>query len=155
MARIVVPRNQQAEMQRLHPKPVYSRVINLTIQVPVGLGSEDYAVSAPIGNRVWLLGVNLYVMNLSVDIVCSGFIYISTGMETKADAEMIAVKWDPVIREYGGPKPCFYYSGNRDKFHWDMMQFYEGSGRRFGIAGFSTSIYEVMRCWVSFEISEG
>lgn len=155
MAKFVVGRNQQVEMARLHPKPVYSRVINLTIQVPAGLGQEDFAVSPPVGNRIWLLGVNLTVMNLSVDIVCSGFIYISTGTEQKVDGEMIAVKWDPIIREYGGPKPGFYYSGIRDQFHWDMMKFYEGSGRRFGIVGYSTSIYEVMRCWVSFEISEG
>lgn len=155
MARIVVARNQQEEMARRHPKPVYSRVINLTIQVPAALGAEDFAVSPPVGNRVWLLGVTMYVMNLSVDIVCSGFIYISTGTEQKVDGEMIAVKWDPIVREYGGPKPGFYYSGIRDMFHWDMMKFYEGSGRRFGIAGYGLSIYEVMRIWVSFEISEG
>lgn len=155
MARIVVARNQQAEVARIHPKPVYSRVINLTIQVPAGLGEEDFAVSPPIGNRVWLLGVKMFVMNLSVDIVCSGFIYISTGTDKKVTGEMIAVQWDPVIRNYGGPKPGFYYSGIRDKFHWDMMRFYEGSGRRFGIVAQSLSVLEVMRIWCSFEISEG
>lgn len=155
MARIVVARNQQAEVARLHPKPVYSRVINLTIQIPSTLGDEDFAVSAPVGNRVWLLGVSMYVMNLSVDIVCSAFIWISTGTDKKVNGTTIAMKWDPIIREYGGPKPCFYYSGIRDMFHWNMMKFYEGSGRRFGIVGDSLSIYETMRVWVSFEISEG
>jgi len=155
MARFVVARNQQAEVARRHPKPVYSRVINLTIQVPAGLGEEDFAVSPPIGNRVWLLGVSMYVMNQSVDIVCSGFIYISTGTDKKVTGEMIAVKWDPVIRNYGGPKPGFYYSGIRDRFHWDMMRFYEGTGRRFGIVAQSLSVFEVMRIWCSFEISEG
>lgn len=155
MAKIVVARNQQEEMARLHPKPVYSRVINLTIQVPATLGAEDFAVSPPIGNRVWLLGVTMYIMNLSVDFTCSGFIYITTGTEKNVTGGMIATQWEPIIREYGGPKPGFYYSGIRDMFHWDMMKFYEGTGRRFAILGESLSIFEVMRIWCSFEISEG
>jgi len=155
MAKIVVRRDQQAEVRRLYPKPAYSRVINLTIQVPAGAGTEDFAVSPPVGNRIWLLGVRMYVMNLSVDIVCSGFIYISTGTDKKVTGSMIAMQWDPVIRHYGGPKPGFYYSGVRDKFHWSMMRFYEGTGRKFGVCGQGLSQYETMRIWVAFEISEG
>lgn len=155
MARIVVPRNQQEEVRRLHPKPAYSRVINLTVQIPAGLGADDYAVSPPIGNRVWLLGVDLFVFSLEVDIVASGFIYISTGTEQKVTKEFIATKWDQVIRNYCGPKPGFYYSGIRDQFHWDMMRFYEGSGRKFGVLAQNLTEIIGWRAWVSFQISEG
>lgn len=155
MARIVVARNQQAEVARLHPKPVYSRVINLTLQVPAGLGQEDFAVSPPIGNRVWLLGVDLFILNMDVDVVCSGFIYISTGTDKKVTAPMIAEQWDSIIRNYGGPKPAFYYSGIRDHFHWDMMRFYEGTGRRFGAVAQNLTDIKGWRAWISFEISEG
>jgi len=140
---------------RLHPKPVYSRVINLTLQIPAGLGQDDFAVSPPIGNRIWLLGVDLIILNRDVDVVCSGFIYISTGTDKRVTAPMIATKWDPIIRNYGGPKPGFYYSGIRDKFHWDMMKFYEGSGRRFGAVAENLTDIKSWRAWVSFEISEG
>lgn len=155
MAKIVVARNQQAEMARLHPKPAYSRVINLTLQIPAGLGADDFAVSPPVGNRVWLLGVDLFILTKEIDVVCSGFIYISTGTDKRVTAPMIATQWDPVIRNYGGPKPGFYYSGIRDHFHWDMMQFYEGAGRRFG--AMAESLVDVIswRAWISFEISEG
>ncbi len=155
MAKIVVARNQQAEVARLHPKPAYSRVINLTLQVPAGIGEEDYAVSPPIGNRVWLLGVDLVILNMDVDVVCSAFVNISTGTDQKVDGEKIATEWDPIIRNYGGPKPGFYYSGIRDKFHWDMMRFYQGSGRRFGAVAESLTDIKGFRVWVSFEISEG
>lgn len=155
MSKIVVARNQQAEVARLHPKPVYSRVINLTLQIPAGLGQDDFAVSPPIGNRIWLLGVDLVILNRDVDVVCSGFIYISTGTDKRVTAEMIANQWDPIIRNYGGPKPGFYYSGIRDKFHWDMMKFYEGSGRRFGAVAENLTDIKSWRAWVSFEISEG
>ena len=155
MARIVVQRNQQAEVARLHPKPVYSRVINLTLQIPAGLGQEDFAVSPPVGNRIWLLGIDLHILNMQVDVVCSGFIYISTGTDKRVTAPMIADQWDPIIRNYGGPKTGFYYSGIRDHFHWDMMKFYEGSGRRFGAVAESLVDIISWRAWISFEISEG
>jgi len=155
MAKIIVARNQQAEVDRLHPKLAYSRVINLTLQIPAGIGQEDFAVSPPVGNRIWLLGVDLHILNMQVDVVCSGFIYISTGTDKKVNGLTIAQQWDPVIRNYGGPKPGFYYSGIRDHFHWDMMRFYEGSGRRFGAMAESLVDIISWRAWISFEISEG
>ncbi len=155
MAKIVVPRNQQAEMQRLHPKPAYSRVVNLTLQVPAGAGNEDLAVTPPIGNRIWLLGVDLFVTNLNVDVVASGFIYISTGTGQKVTGENVATKWELIIPNYGGPKPGLYYSGIRDHFHWDMMRFYEGAGRRFGALAENLTDTIGFRVWVSLQISEG
>lgn len=155
MAKIVVPRDQQAEVRRLYPKQAYSRVINLTLQVVAGAGKEDFAVSPPIGNRVWLLGVDLVILNSHVDILCSGFFYIGTGTDQKVDGEKIAVQWDPVIRNYGGPKPGFYYTGIRDHFHWDMMKFYEGSGRRFGAVAENLYATIGFRAWISLEVSEG
>ena len=155
MAKVIVGRGQQEAIARAYPKPAYSRVINLTLQVPAGLGQEDFAISPAVGNRIWLLGVDLFIMNMDVDVVCSGFIYISTGTGPKAKAAVIAEQWDPIIRNYGGPKPGFYYSGIRDKFHWDMMQFYEGSGRRFGAMAENLTAIKGWRAWISFEISEG
>ena len=155
MAKIIVPRGQQEAVRRESPKQAYSRVINLTLQIPAGLGEEDFAVSSPVGNRVWLLGVDLFILNMDVDVVCSGFIYIRTGTDKKVTAPMIAEQWDPIIRNYGGPKPGFYYSGIRDQFHWNMMKFYEGSGRRFGAVAQNLTEIKGWRAWVSFEISEG
>lgn len=155
MAKIVVARNQQREMERLHPKPAYSRVINLTLQVPAGMGEEDFAVSPPIGSRVWLLSVKLITMSQTRANVFGGFIYISTGTDKKVDGGTIALSWEPVIRNYGGPKAAFYYTGFGDSYGWDMMQFYEGAGRRFGAMAENLFPDETWRAWISFEISEG
>ena len=155
MARVVVARGQQEAVAREYPKLAYSRVINLTLQIPAGLGKADFAVSPPVGNRVWLLGVDLFIMNMDVDVVCSGFIYISTGTDKKVTAPIVAEKWDQIIRNHGGPKPGFYYSGIRDKFHWNMMKLYEGSERRFGAVAENLTAIKGWRAWVSFEISEG
>lgn len=155
MAKIIVARGQQEAVRREYPKPAYSRVINLTLQIPAGLGQSDFAVSPPIGNRVWLLGVDLIILNMDVDVVCSGFIYISTGTDKRITEPLVAEQWEPVIRNYGGPKPGFYYSGIRDQFHWSMMKFYEGSGRRFGALAENLTDIKGWRAWISFEISEG
>lgn len=155
MSKIIVARNQQAEMARLHPKPVYSRVINLTLQITPGAGADDFAVSPPVGNRVWLLGMDLFLFSLEVDVVFSGFIYISTGTDKRVTPTMIAAQWDPIVRNYGGPKPGFYFSTLGQHFHWDMMKFYEGSGRRFAAVGENLTDIIGWRAWVSFQISEG
>jgi len=155
MSKIIVGRNQQAEMARLHPKPAYSRVINLTIQIPAGMGERDYAVSPPVGSRVWLLNVQLHTMSQTRANVFGGFIYISTGTDKKIEAETISMKWEPVIRNYGGPKPGFYYTGFGDSYSWDMMRFYEGAGRRFGAMAQNLFPDDTWRAWISFQISEG
>lgn len=155
MAKQIVRRDQQRDMERRHPKPAYSRVINLTLQIPAGAGNEDYAVSPPVGGRIWLLSVSLITMSQLRDNAFGGFIYISTGTDKNAGPEMIATVWQPVIRQYGGPKPAFYYTGFGDSYSWDMMQFYEGDGRRFGAMAQNLFAAETWRAWISFQISEG
>ena len=155
MAKFVVRRDQQAEMERLHPKPAYSRVINLTLQVPAGMGEEDFAVSPPVGGRIWLLNLTVCFMSQTRANVFGGFIYISTGTDKKVNADIVAVKWQPVIRNYGGPKPGFYYTGFGDSYSWDMMSFFEGAGRRFGVMAENLFPADGWRAWISFEISEG
>lgn len=155
MGKIVVPRSQQEWMAREHPKPAYSRVINLTLQIPAGMGEEDFAVSPPVGSRIWLLNVKLITMSQTRANVFGGFIYISTGTDKKVTGAMIAVDWEPVIRNYGGPKPGFYYTGFGDSYGWDMMRFYEGAGRRFGAMAENLFPDDGWRAWISFTISEG
>jgi len=155
MAKVIVRRDQQAEIRRRYPKPAYSRWINLTLQVAKGLGEEDFAVTPPIGNRVWLLGVKMWVMVPGVGVCGSGFTYIRTGTDPRASASDVATKWDPVIRNYGGPKPGFYWSCEFAAFDWDMEMLYLGQGRRFGAVAENLSATQNFRIWVSFKISEG
>lgn len=155
MAKIVVRRDQQAEHRRRYPKPAYSRWINLTLQVAKGLGEEDLAITPPIGNRVWLLGVKMWVMVPGVGVCGSGFTYIRTGNDPGANASQVVTQWEPVIRNYGGPKPGFYWSCEDAAFDWDMEMLYLGAGRRFGVVAENLSATQNFRIWVSFKISEG
>jgi len=155
MAKTIVARNQQAEVRRKYPKPAYSRWINLTLQVLKGPGEEDFAITPPIGNRVWLLAVKMYVFVSEIPNCASGFTYIRTGTNKEATAGQVATQWEPVIRNYGGPKPGFYWSCQQGAFDWEMEMLYLGSGRRFGVVAENLSATVGFRLWISFKISEG
>ncbi|MBA7716633.1 hypothetical protein ES703_125707 [subsurface metagenome] len=155
MAKIRVARDQQREMERRHPKPAYSRWVNLTLQVEAGAGQDDFAVTPPLGNRIWLLGVKMYIFVPGVGNCASGFTYIRTSTDPRATAEQVATQWEPVIRNYGGPKPGFYWSCEQAGYEWEMAQFYDGAGRRFGAVAENLSPSQNFRMWVSLKISEG
>ena len=155
MARIVVERGQQEAVRRAYPKPAYSRWVNLTLQVAAGLGEEDFAVTPPLGNRIWLLGVKMWVFVPGIGNCASGFTYIRTGTDPRATAGQVATQWEPIIRNYGGPKPGFYWSCEQAEFEWDMEVLYLGTGRRFGAVSESLTEAQSYRIWVSFKISEG
>ena len=70
MARIVVPRDQQAEMARLHPKPVYSRVVMLAFDVVGGAGQKAFAFTEKAGQDMWLLNVQFWFRSKTVGTPC-------------------------------------------------------------------------------------
>lgn len=155
MAKVIVGRDQQAEMRRLHPKPAYSRVINLEVLVSDGLGGEGFNYTPPLGNRLWLLSVDLWFMNPTVDVTIGGFIYLRTGMAKPESAGEVAMKWASVIDDTTGIKPGIYWVGLNEHFHWDMMRLYEGQHRRFGVVIENFNVDQKWLCWASFQISEG
>lgn len=155
MAKIVVPRNQQEEVARLHPKPVYSRVVQLELLVPKGEGNSICRVTPPFGDRLWLLSVKLVTLSHDIDVVIGGFIYITTGISRDASENVVATKWELIIPSTGGMKPGLTYKGIRDQYTWKMMRFYEGTSRRFGVVIENFCDLNQWWAWVSFEISEG
>lgn len=154
MAKIVVARNQQAEMERLHPKPVYSRTIILELMVPAGVAAEDYAATPPLGNRVWLLGIDIWLFAITPGDMIGGTIWLSSGLGKTTDTGEIATKWDPIMDMSMVPKKAIWYRGADNKLSFDMMKFYQKQAIRFGIA---TQNLTVNEWWAicAFKISEG
>ncbi len=142
-------------MRRLHPKPAYSRIVNLEVLVSDGIGGYGFNYTPPLGNRIWLLSVDLWFINPTLDVLIGGFIYLRTGDTKPASAGEVAMRWDSVIDDSTGIKPGIYWRGLSQHFRWDMMRFYEGRGRRFGVMIENSNIYQSWLCWASFQISEG
>ncbi|MBA7522327.1 hypothetical protein ES705_14445 [subsurface metagenome] len=155
MAKIIVGRDQQAEVRRRYPKPAYSRIVNLEVLVADGLDGVGFNYTPPLGNRLWLLSVDLWFINPTLDVLIGGFVYLRTGDTKPESAGEVAMKWQSVIDDSTGIKPGIYWTGLNAHFHWDMMRFYEGRGRRFGVMIENFNQYQQWLAWASFQISEG
>lgn len=155
MAKFVVARNQQEEMARRHPKPVYSRRVCLDLKADKGSGQADMQVTPPLGNRLWLLSIDIWFMNYTIDVVTQGWIVISTGGGKKPTAQDVVYNWDNLLPVIGTKKPWFQWFGIRGERHYSMMRFFEGTERRFGAYIENKQNNIDWYAHVSFEISEG
>lgn len=155
MAKLVVRRNQQAEMERAHPKPAYSRVITLELVVAAGIGEDCYNYTDRLGTNLWLLGVDVWVTALALNGECGGFFQISTGFDKPASSEEVALKWKSLFQHKGiKPFPSFrFYQGGHLRF--SMRRFWNGQPRRFGVYIANFSATDGMFALFAFEISEG
>ena len=155
MAKIVVARDQQAEMRRLHPKPAYSRVIAQDFMLMDSAGGFYYMISPPIGNRVWLLSIDVWFQPWAIDgLICLWFQF-KTGQTDMASKNDVVFRWESVIDVPRHVDNQMYHWGGPAHRRFEMMQFYEGQGRRFAATG---QIYGAsVDCWMSvaWQISEG
>lgn len=154
MAKIKVPRNQQLAMAAAHPKPVYSRIVSCRLVVAFGAGAK-FRVTHALGDRLWLLGVKVWLVPKPIDPTLSTDFKIITG-SLKPGNSSEAYKWENVIPLYGSSDELRLWAAydGRDYFEWKMMKFYEGRPRMFGIYAIRLGVgTDVLR--VSFEVSEG
>lgn len=154
MAKIIVGRDQQAEMRRLHPKPAYSRVVSVQLVVFEEWG-DTFVVTPVVGDRVWLLGIRVWcdVKVVNIDRLSFFNIYTGSGNPQNAQDVLAWVNILPSGAQFSGPTYWQLFDG-MSGFEWSMMRFFQGSSRRFGIVGSRFGIdYGMLN--VSFEISEG
>ena len=155
MAKIVVPRDQQEEMRRRYPKPAYSRVIVQDLNLLAAGGGYDYLISGPVGDRVWLLSVDVWFQPISIGGFISLWFQIKTGQTDKASLSDVVFAWESVIDVPDHVDNHIYKYGDLEHRRFDMMKFYKGKGRRFAAVGqtFGASV----ECYISvaYQISEG
>lgn len=146
---------QPARRAVLNPGPVYSRVVNLELHVPAGLGASDWEVTPPLGQNIWLLGVRAWFFSSAVGVLIGGIVRITAGTGVNLTEEIVATRWEPIIENYGGAKTGLYWHSDKGSFAWQMRRLYTGQARRFGcvIENFDPEQHWV--ALVSFEISEG
>lgn len=154
MAKLVVSRNQQEEMRRLHPKPAYSRIVSRQLLLTEEMGLE-FAYTEPLGNELWLLKVTVWcTIKAPADGQYVRFnIYTGSGLPENYED---VLKWKnilPSADQHGGPVFWQLYDGDNHR-SWSMMRFFEATERRFAVVagriGAGISFLDV-----SFEISEG
>ncbi len=155
MAKIVVPRNQQLAMAQAHPKPVYSRVVSLGLTV----APDDVwyiAYTGFLGTDLWLLSVDLWNTPRPVNPNNFTEVRMYVGTSTPRGYDDLST-WEPLLplRVGMGAEASWLVDDGRLHMRWDMMKFFEGLPRRFGMTARRTTAigYDVVN--LSFQVSEG
>lgn len=151
----VVNRNQQVVTTGISPRAVYSRVVNLYLYMAAGLGVDDFQITPPLGNNLWLMEMSLTCFPNSVVNKGQAFVYVMAGSGKEPTLNEVLNNWDQVIPNYGAAKPGFQYYGLQQRFVWPMNRRYMGQARRFGCVVNQLSATVAIRFWVSFTFSEG
>lgn len=151
----VVNRNQQVVTTGISPRAVYSRVVNLYLYMAAGLGVDDFQITPPLGNNLWLMEMSLTCFPHSVVNKGQAFIYVMAGSGKEPTINEVLNNWDQVIPNYGAAKPGFQFYGLQQRFVWPMNRRYMGQARRFGCVVNQLSATVAIRFWVSFTFSEG
>lgn len=151
----IVNRNQQIQQKGLAPKPHYSRVVALTTHVADEIGANQIVYTPVIGKSVWLLGVDVWLMNRSLAAVLDVYFYLMTGSGVPLRSGDMQAYWETIIPKYMQDLNRLEYIGPREHFSWQMDKYYVASERRFGMVLWNLS--DTTECWatVTFRISEG
>lgn len=148
-------KSQQLRVGAVTPIPAYSRVVSLHQVLP----ADDVwyvAVSPTIGNRVWLLGIDIWATPIIPnDNNYSAFTFrIGTGISwTIAEVN----QWEEILPITTGAVTRFrwqIYDGC-DHHHWNISKIYTGQSRRLAVTSMRAAGMGVAELDVSFEISEG
>ena len=154
MAKIIVARNQQAEMRRLHPEPAYSRLIGVRLVLAAGLPVE--LVFTPMfGDRLWLLQVKVCIQQKVTNPNNINYLLFKIGGAEKAAAAQV-MNWESIIPLIGvdGRLNWWQFCDGCSCYEWRLKRFYEHSKRRIAVLGYRTGA-DTSIIQVTFEISEG
>ena len=154
MAKIIVRRDQHAEMRRLHPKPAYSRVVGFFLSVPQD-GEWHYATTPPLGSDIWLMRVAVRHCPRAANTANFTSYEVMAGDEKANVLEDIG-NWERVLPHVtdGGPHYTMKLGDGCIEVVEEMMQLYLGRTRRFGILAKRTGAGED-HLYTTFLVSEG
>lgn len=155
MAKLIVGRNQQAAMRAAHPKPYYSRTVLMRMMLERVGDMRAGGVTPPLGNRLWLLGVDVWFMSTTDNGFMSLAVDLKVGTTEESDLLVIRDTWEPVMRSSYGPTDTMMVYGRDIHLHFDMMRFFEAEAKRLAMV--ATIVAAGVECLglVAWHISEG
>lgn len=137
----------------MNPQATYSRVVIVQLLVAAGVGNEDYGITPPLGNRVRLLGVDVWIQPTNQGGFIVAYLKVKSGTGVPISAIRMSVDWLPVmdvsmILGVGMMLFCC-----EKHMHFSMNKLYVGESQRFGLYSQSNSNtqYTILG---AFEIAE-
>lgn len=138
----------------MYPRGVYSRVIDIGLVTTDEVGNTKMAVTPVVAQTVWLLGINLHICPVVVDLWTSGFLWLKTGTTKESNISTITGTWEDIIDMSTLFKNAIMFYGKTFDLSLRMNKLYTGVGRRFAIVASNGAAVQ-MWCNCCFEISEG
>jgi len=155
MAKTIVPRNQQMAVAQAHPKPYYSRTVLMRMKLERVGDMRAGGITPPLGNRLWLLGVDVWFMSTVDNGFMSLQLDLKVGTTEETDLLVIRDKWEPVMRSSYGPADTILVYGRSIHLHFDMMRFFEAEAKRFAMVCSIIGVGVECMGLVAWHISEG
>lgn len=154
MNEVIVPRGPLG-LKGAYPLPPQSRVVALELHVPAGVGNNDFCYTPALGNRLWLLNIDIWVYCATAGAFIGGFFYLMFGTAEPQNASDISTRWNRIIELYCGAKPGFRWF-HCDPFdrHFSMAKLFVADGLRFGVT-LENGFNQAWEATIAFEISEG
>lgn len=145
---------QPARRAVLTPGGIYSRVVSC-----MGLafsGVPDWAITHPVGQRVWLLGIRLWHRHAGPTSNAYTSVRFFTGTTAIRTAAEI-LEWEEIlpVSGYGDDLVFWRLYDEWPSMAWSMRQLFSGEGRRFGVRAVRSAAALSDEYYVSFEVSEG
>lgn len=151
----VVNKSQPVISGGMYPMSAYSRMLLFRMR-PERVGfMNDFGVTSVIGQRVWILGVDVWFNNIAQ----AGWMMLENsvmyGVNKDADFPEIRDNWESVLQYSRSGTKSFLYYGEKGHMHFNMKMLLKGQAWRFG---FVSQIFGAgVECMVMFgiEIAEG
>lgn len=135
------------------PRSGYSRIVSMaqTLPQPANL---QYCFTEALGQRLWLLGIDVWIFGKPASVNDSWWFIIRRGFQMPTATAQIW-DWENVLPLLA-PTGSWSWHGYTTPYHmhWSMHKLFEGQSQRFGAAiNITTPITSYFEA--SFEISEG
>ena len=151
----IVNTSQPVITRGVFPISVYSRVISLQAHVPAEAGAQYRTYTPKVGLRTWLLRMDIWLMNKSMDAILDLQFYLMTGTGEPVLPQNMIDEWVVINPVYDADIPGMMFVGPRQHFWWTMSRLYLGEARRFGLALENNSATVEVNAIASFQIAEG
>lgn len=137
-----------------NPTSVYSRVVLVQLFVDGGVGNSDWAVTPPLGNRVRLLSVAIWLFPTAQGAFIKTTLKIQAGSGQKFTPYIISEQWTPVMDSSMLTKAGLMIYCCELSMRFDMDKLYVGESQRFGMYSdnLGTTAFTIIG---AFQISEG
>lgn len=137
-----------------NPASVYSRVVLVQLFVDGGVGNDDYGVTPPLGNRVRLLSVDIWMHPTEQGAWIKTTLKVQAGSGTNLSGYIVSEQWTPVMDSTMLLKVGMMLYCCELHMRFVMDKLYVGESQKFGLysSNVGTTAYTIIG---AFQISEG